>query len=46
MPEIWQGFVEKPADCEPGIEFDRKLYIVRRLFENGALRGAPAEGVA
>ncbi|SEQ84937.1 glutamate synthase (ferredoxin) [Treponema bryantii] len=33
MPEIWQGFVEKPADCETGIEFDRKLYIVRREFE-------------
>ena len=46
MPEIWQGFVEKPADCEKGLDFDRRLYIVRRLFENGALRGAPAEGVA
>ena len=46
MPQIWQGFVEKPADCETGLDFDRKLYIVRRLFENGALRGAPAEGVA
>ena len=46
MPQIWQGFVEKPADCEPGLDFDRKLYIVRRLFENGALRGVPAEGVA
>ena len=46
MPQIWQGFVEKPADCETGLDFDRKLYIVRRLFENRALRGAPAEGVA
>ena len=46
MPQIWQGFVKKPADCETGLDFDRKLYIVRRLFENGALRGAPAEGVA
>ena len=46
MPEIWQGFVDKPADCEKGLDFDRKLYIVRRLFENGALRGVPAEGVA
>ena len=46
MPQIWQGFVKKPADCEPGLDFDRRLYIVRRLFENGALRGAPAEGVA
>ncbi len=33
MPEIWQGFIEKPADCEKGIEFDRKLYILRREFE-------------
>ncbi len=46
MPQIWQGFVEKPADCEKGLDFDRRLYIVRRIFENGALRGAPAEGVA
>ena len=46
MPEIWQGFVAKPADCEKGIDFDRKLYIVRRVFELGALRGVPAEGAA
>ena len=46
MPQIWQGFVEKPVDCEPGLDFDRRLYIVRREFENEALRGAPAEGVA
>ena len=46
MPQLWQGFVEKPADCEKGLDFDRRLYIVRRLFENGALRGVPAEGVA
>ncbi|SFI44693.1 glutamate synthase (ferredoxin) [Treponema bryantii] len=36
MPEIWQGFVEKPADCETGIEFDRKLYILRREFEKAS----------
>ena len=49
MPNIWQGFVAKPEDCKKGIDFDRKLYIVRREFEknsNGALRGVPAEGVA
>ena len=45
MPQIWQGFVEKPVDWEPGLDFDRRLYIVRREFENGALRGVPAEGV-
>ena len=33
MPEIWQCFIEKPADCDKGIEFDRKLYILRREFE-------------
>ena len=36
MPEIWQGFIEKPADCETGIEFDRKLYILRREFEKAS----------
>ena len=33
MPYIAQGFVKKPADVEPGLDFDRKLYIVRRVFE-------------
>ena len=46
MPAIWQAFIEKPADCQKGLDFDRKLYILRREFENGALRGVPAEGVA
>ena len=46
MPQIWQAFIEKPKDCEKGLDFDRKLYILRREFENGALRGVPAEGVA
>ena len=32
-PVIKQAFVEKPADCAAGIDFDRRLYIVRRLFE-------------
>ncbi len=34
MPSIWQAFIEKPKDCEKGLEFDRKLYILRREFEN------------
>ncbi len=38
MPEIWQAFIEKPADCQKGLEFDRKLYIVRRLFENASAK--------
>lgn len=33
MPYIAQGFVEKPLDVQAGLEFDRKLYVVRRVFE-------------
>ena len=33
MPCIMQGFVQKPAKCEKGLEFDRKLYVARRVFE-------------
>jgi glutamate synthase (NADPH/NADH) large chain len=33
MPCIMQGFVKKPRDVEKGLDFDRKLYIVRRIFE-------------
>ena len=33
MPDIWQGFVARPADCENGLDFDRRLYVVRREFE-------------
>ena len=33
MPCIMQAFVKKPIDVEQGIDFDRKLYIVRRIFE-------------
>lgn len=33
MPCIMQAFVKKPADAEKGIDFDRRLYIVRRVFE-------------
>lgn len=33
MPYIAQGFVEKPSDIKKGLDFDRKLYIVRRVFE-------------
>ncbi|WP_294431160.1 glutamate synthase large subunit [uncultured Treponema sp.] len=35
MPEIWQGFIEKPADCEKGLEFDKILYKARLAFEKG-----------
>ncbi|MCD7746246.1 MAG: glutamate synthase large subunit [Lachnospiraceae bacterium] len=33
MPYIEQGFVERPKDVEKGLAFDRRLYIVRRIFE-------------
>ena len=33
MPYIMQCFIEKPADCAEGLDFDRKLYIARREFE-------------
>ena len=33
MPCIMQGFVKRPHGCKKGIEFDRKLYIARRVFE-------------
>ena len=32
-PCIMQAFVEKPADVERGLAFDRRLYIARRVFE-------------
>ena len=33
MPCIMQAFIKKPASVKKGLEFDRKLYIVRRVFE-------------
>ncbi len=33
MPCIAQGFVKKPADTKKGLDFDRKLYVARRIFE-------------
>lgn len=33
MPCIMQGFVKKPKRTEKGLDFDRKLYIARRVFE-------------
>ncbi len=33
MPHIVQGFVKRPADCAKGLEFDRRLFIARRVFE-------------
>ncbi len=33
MPYIMQGFVKRPSGVKKGLEFDRKLYIARRTFE-------------
>ena len=33
MPCIMQAFVKKPVKVEKGLDFDRKLYILRRTFE-------------
>ena len=33
MPCIMQAFIKKPVDMEKGLPFDRRLYIVRREFE-------------
>ncbi len=33
MPAIYQVFIERPEDIKDDLSFDRKLYIVRREFE-------------
>jgi len=33
MPHIMQGFIGKPAGVQKGLDFDRKLYVARRVFE-------------
>ena len=33
MPCITQAFIRKPAKVKQGIDFDRKLYVARRVFE-------------
>ena len=33
MPCIMQGFIKRPQGVNKGLDFDRKLYIVRRIFE-------------
>lgn len=33
MPAIWQCFVERPEETARGLDFDRKLYVIRRVFE-------------
>ncbi|MCD8119782.1 MAG: glutamate synthase large subunit [Lachnospiraceae bacterium] len=33
MPHIMQGFVKRPRDVRKGLDFDRRLYVARRVFE-------------
>lgn len=33
MPYIVQGFIGKPKSVKAGLDFDRKLYVARRIFE-------------
>ena len=37
MPYIMQCFIKKPEEVEKGLPFDRKLYIVRRVFSHSSV---------
>ena len=34
-PAILQAFIGRPAEVERGLAFDRRLYVARRIFEQG-----------
>ncbi len=36
MPDILQGFIARPFDTEKNLDFDRKLFICRREFEQSS----------
>ena len=36
MPSIWQCFLRKPASIAKGPDFDRRLYVIRREFEQSS----------
>ena len=36
MTYIMQGFIERPKKIKQGIDFDRRLYVVRRIFEQSS----------
>ena len=36
MPCIMQGFIERPKKVEQGLDFDRRLYVIRRVFEQSS----------
>jgi len=35
-PSIWQAFVKRPEGAARGLEFDRRLYVARRVFEQSS----------
>ena len=37
MPCIMQCFVRRPEGCAEGLDFDRRLYIIRREFEQSGI---------
>ncbi len=37
MPCIMQCFVRRPETCPEGLDFDRRLYIIRREFEQSGI---------
>lgn len=39
MPSIWQCFINRPEDMESDLDFDRKLYVIRREFEHSITDG-------
>ncbi len=38
MPVIMQCFIGRPSDVAKGVDFDRKLYVLRRQFEHSQLQ--------
>ena len=37
MPCIMQCFIRRPEDAKPGLGFDRRLYVARRVFEQSSV---------
>ena len=36
MPGIYMCFVGRPEEVRPGLSFDRRLYVIRRVFEQSS----------
>lgn len=36
MPDIWQCFVARAPEIRQGLDFERKLYVIRRVFEQSS----------